>query len=105
MKKYKVSLNDNANTIVLTNSLTKIVNGEEVAKFPKSATWIINEVEVQPEVKNCPESPILRLTSNPVTINTYPLKKWNECLVLIDKMDRKLISECGFDYRRTSKNQ
>jgi hypothetical protein len=37
-KKYKVTLNDYANTVFFTNSITKRVNGKEVAKFNKTAT-------------------------------------------------------------------
>jgi len=36
-KKYKVTLGDYANTIVLTNSLTKIENGVEKPKFDNNA--------------------------------------------------------------------
>ena len=37
-KKYKVTLHDNSNTVIFTNSLTKLVRGKEVNKFDKSAT-------------------------------------------------------------------
>jgi len=44
-KRYTVYLLDKANTIYLTNHLTKVINNKEVSKFPKEAKIIDNQIK------------------------------------------------------------